>query len=132
MRNLALAEFRAATDGLTGLPNSRSVRENLKRMVAQSGRTLTPMAVVMFDLDHFKLVNDSHGHGKGDEVLAAVGDVVATTFRASDFVGRYGGEEFLALLPHTDREGHEGSHRQPRRRGLPRRRDRARRAAARS
>ena len=61
--------------------------------------------MVLFDLDHFKDVNDTHGHGKGDEVLAAVGDTVANAVRDSDFVGRYGGEEFLALLPSTGREG---------------------------
>ena len=104
LRNLAIAELRAATDALTGLPNNRSIQETLKRMSAQAGRTLSPLAVVLFDLDHFKQVNDSHGHSKGDEVLAVVSDTVASRLRASDFVGRYGGEEFLALLPDTGRE----------------------------
>ena len=105
LRNLAIAETRAATDSLTGLPNNRAVHESLKRLSAQAGRTAEPLAVVLFDLDHFKDVNDTHGHGKGDEVLAAVGDTVASVVRDSDFVGRYGGEEFLALLPSTGREG---------------------------
>jgi diguanylate cyclase (GGDEF)-like protein len=105
MRNLAIAEFRAATDGLTGLPNSRSIRESLKLMVAQSGRTATTLAAVLFDLDRFKEINDGYGHDRGDELLAAVGDLVGSTVRASDLVGRYGGEEFLALLPATGREG---------------------------
>jgi len=105
LRNLAIAEHQAATDALTGLPNSRSVQENLKRMAAHAGRTITPLAAVLFDLDHFKQVNDTFGHGKGDEVLAAIGAVSQDVLRASDFVGRYGGEEFLALLPDTDREG---------------------------
>jgi diguanylate cyclase (GGDEF)-like protein len=105
LRNLAIAELRAATDSLTGLPNNRAVHETLKLMAAQAGRTAAPLAVVLFDLDHFKEVNDTHGHGKGDEVLAAVGDTVASTVRDSDFVGRYGGEEFLALFPATDRQG---------------------------
>ena len=105
LRNLAIAETRAATDSLTGLPNNRAVHETLKRLSAQAGRTAEPLAVVLFDLDHFKDVNDTHGHGKGDEVLAAVGDTVASAVRDSDFVGRYGGEEFLALLPSTGREG---------------------------
>jgi diguanylate cyclase (GGDEF)-like protein len=103
LRNLAIAELRAATDSLTGLPNNRAVHETLKLMAAQAGRTASTLAVVLFDLDHFKDVNDQHGHGKGDEVLAAVGDTVAATVRDSDFVGRYGGEEFLALLPATNR-----------------------------
>jgi diguanylate cyclase (GGDEF)-like protein len=105
MRTLAIAETRAATDSLTGLPNKRAVHETLNRLVAQAGRTTTPLAMVVFDLDHFKQINDTFGHAKGDEVLAAVGDVVANTLRGSDFVGRYGGEEFLALLPDTGSEG---------------------------
>jgi diguanylate cyclase (GGDEF)-like protein len=105
LRNLAIAEHQAATDALTGLPNSRSVQENIKRMAAHAGRTITPLAAVLFDLDHFKQINDTFGHGKGDEVLATVGAVSQDVLRASDFVGRYGGEEFLALLPDTDREG---------------------------
>ena len=105
LRNLAIAEMRAATDGLTGLPNQRAVHETLKRMVAQAGRTLEPLAMVLFDLDRFKAINDTFGHGRGDDVLAAVGDVAAHTIRGSDFVGPLGGEEFAVLLPGTDREG---------------------------
>ena len=105
LRNLAIAETRAATDALTGLPNNRAVHDNLKRMVAQAGRTVAPMAAALIDLDHFKQVNDTYGHAKGDEVLTAVGHALANTLRASDFVGRYGGEEFIALMPATGREG---------------------------
>jgi diguanylate cyclase (GGDEF)-like protein len=105
LRTLAVAELRAATDALTGLPNNRAVQETLRRKAAQAGRTATPLAALLFDLDHFKQVNDVHGHAKGDQVLAAVGDAASSAIRASDFVGRYGGEEFLALLPDTDREG---------------------------
>ncbi len=105
LRNLAIAELRAATDALTGLPNNRALQETVKRMAAQAGRTLSPLAVIMFDLDRFKRINDTQGHSKGDEVLAAVGDVVASSVRESDVAGRYGGEEFLALLPATDRAG---------------------------
>jgi diguanylate cyclase (GGDEF)-like protein len=105
LRNLALAELRAATDTLTGLPNQRAVQETLKRMVAQASRTITPLAAVLIDLDHFKQINDIHGHDRGDEVLAAVGVAFRNVVRESDFVGRYGGEEFLILLPSTDKEG---------------------------
>jgi diguanylate cyclase (GGDEF)-like protein len=105
LRNLALAERRAATDALTGLANQRSVGDTLNRMVAQAGRTKSPLTAVMFDLDHFKSVNDIHGHAKGDEVLATVAAVVKSNVRESDFLGRNGGEEFLALLPDT---GHDG------------------------
>jgi diguanylate cyclase (GGDEF)-like protein len=104
-RNLALAELRAASDVLTGLPNRRAADETIKRMTAHAGRTLSPLAVVLLDLDHFKHVNDVHGHDQGDKALAAIGQVLTGTLRASDFVARYGGEEFLALLPDTDRTG---------------------------
>jgi diguanylate cyclase (GGDEF)-like protein len=105
LRNLAIAELRAATDALTGLANARSVGDTLNRMVAQASRTKTSLTAIMFDLDHFKQVNDIHGHAKGDEVLATVAAVVASNVRESDFLGRYGGEEFVALLPDTDRAG---------------------------
>jgi len=105
LRNLALAEARAATDALTGLPNRRAVQDALKRTIAQAGRTLAPMAVLLLDLDHFKQINDTFGHDRGDAVLSAVGDVLARALRTSDFVGRNGGEEFIALLPDTGVEG---------------------------
>ncbi len=102
LRDLALAQFRASTDGLTALPNQRAVKDTVKRMVAQASRTVAPLSAIMFDLDHFKQINDSYGHSRGDDVLAAVGAVLAETVRASDFVGRNGGEEFIVLLPDTD------------------------------
>ncbi len=105
LRNLAIAENRAATDALTGLPNSRSCRDNLKRMVAHASRNVSPLSAVMLDLDHFKQINDRFGHGVGDDVLAAVGETLTATLRGSDFGGRYGGEEFLVLLPDTDQAG---------------------------
>jgi diguanylate cyclase (GGDEF)-like protein len=105
LRNLALAEARAATDSLTGLPNRRAIQDTLKRMIAHSARSRSPMAAIMLDLDHFKQINDTFGHEEGDAVLASVGDVLSSTVRTSDFVGRSGGEEFVALLPDTDAEG---------------------------
>jgi diguanylate cyclase (GGDEF)-like protein len=105
LRNLSLAEARAMTDKLTGLANRRSIEDTLKRMAAQSARALTPLAAIMLDLDHFKQVNDVHGHDCGDEVLAAVGAAITGCLRESDFAGRYGGEEFLILLPESDHEG---------------------------
>ena len=105
LRNLAVAEIRAATDGLTGLPNQRAAHEMIKRAAALAGRTMSSLALVLFDLDRFKSINDTHGHDKGDEVLAAVAAATSDTLRESDFVGRLGGEEFIAVLPATDRDG---------------------------
>jgi diguanylate cyclase (GGDEF)-like protein len=105
LRNLAVAQLQAATDSLTGLPNQRAVQDTLKRMVSQASRTVSPLAAVLVDLDHFKKVNDVYGHDRGDEVLAAVGVALRAVTRSSDFVGRYGGEEFLLLLPATDKQG---------------------------
>jgi diguanylate cyclase (GGDEF)-like protein len=103
-RSLSVAKLRAASDALTGLPNRRAADETLKRMVAQAGRTLSPLSAVLLDLDHFKQINDIHGHEQGDEVLAAVGSILAGCVRESDFAARFGGEEFLLLLPDTARE----------------------------
>ena len=77
----------------------------MKLMLANADRSVTQLAVALFDLDHFKKVNDVFGHEKGDQLLAAVGDVAASATRASDFVARFGGEEFLVLLPNTDLPG---------------------------
>jgi diguanylate cyclase (GGDEF)-like protein len=104
LRNLAIAQLQAATDGLTGLPNRRAVQDTLKRMVAQSARGVSPLAALLLDLDHFKNINDTRGHDQGDEVLAATAVALRNAVRDSDFVGRYGGEEFLLLLPATDKQ----------------------------
>ncbi|MDP9301402.1 MAG: diguanylate cyclase [Actinomycetota bacterium] len=104
LRNLAIAELRAATDALTGLPNTRAVQDVINRLVAQASRMVWPLTAVLFDLDHFKQINDTFGHPKGDEVLAAVGATLLSVMRESDFVGRYGGEEFVMLLPAADLE----------------------------
>jgi diguanylate cyclase (GGDEF)-like protein len=105
LRNLAIAETRAATDPLTGLPNKRAFDDAFKRMLAQSGRNLTPLSIALLDLDHFKKINDNFGHERGDEVLAALGVLLRAQLRAGDFPARLGGEEFVALLPDTDRSG---------------------------
>jgi diguanylate cyclase (GGDEF)-like protein len=105
LRNLAIAELRAATDTLTGLPNRRAMQDTLRRMVAQAARTATPLAALMCDVDHFKQVNDRFGHGRGDDMLAALGAALSSTLRASDFASRFGGEEFFILLPATDADG---------------------------
>jgi len=105
LRNLRLAEMRAETDALTGLPNRRAIDATLKRMVAQASRTMLPLSALMIDLDHFKTINDLYGHDHGDQALAAMGALLRDSLRASDFAGRQGGEEFIVLLPATDSEG---------------------------
>jgi diguanylate cyclase (GGDEF)-like protein len=105
LRNLAKAERQAATDALTGMANARAVQDTLTRMVAQAMRTGAPLTAVMVDLDHFKALNDVYGHERGNEALAAVGQILTSGVRTSDFAGRYGGEEFIVLLPETDRAG---------------------------
>ncbi len=104
-RNLALAEHRALNDSLTGLPNQRACHDTLLRMAAQASRTVSPLAAVLLDLDHFKQLNDDYGHDRGDEALAAVGAALTSSIRSSDFAGRYGGEEFLLLMPDTGKDG---------------------------
>jgi diguanylate cyclase (GGDEF)-like protein len=105
LRNLAIAETRAATDVLTGLPNKRALDDTFKRMLAQAGRTQSRLAVVLFDIDHFKRINDTQGHDTGNEALAAVGALLREELRASDVAGRMGGDEFVMLLPDTDGTG---------------------------
>jgi diguanylate cyclase (GGDEF)-like protein len=105
LRNLALAEFRAATDPLTGLPNKRAIADTIKRMLAHASRSLTPLSVLMIDLDHFKAINDRFGHPVGDQALASAASAITAAIRASDFAGRNGGEEFVVLLPDTGLEG---------------------------
>ena len=105
LRNLTLAERRAATDPLTGLPNKRGLDDTLKRLMAQANRALTPLSAIAVDLDHFKDVNDTWGHERGDEVLAAFAVMLRSHLRGSDVAARSGGEEFIVLLPATDRAG---------------------------
>jgi diguanylate cyclase (GGDEF)-like protein len=102
LRNLAVAEIRAATDGLTGLPNKRAVTDAMKRMFAQASTTVSPLGLLLLDLDHFKQINDQGGHPVGDQVLANVGAVLRSVLRTRDFAGRNGGEEFAILLPDTE------------------------------
>jgi len=102
LRNLAIAEIRAATDGLTGLPNKRAATDALKRIFAQASTTRSPLALLLLDVDHFKQVNDTRGHAVGDQVLANIGAVLRSVLRARDFAARSGGEEFAILLPDTE------------------------------
>ncbi|MDE2612152.1 MAG: diguanylate cyclase [Burkholderiales bacterium] len=91
----------ATHDALTGLGNRRLLGDALPPLVALALRERWPLAVALIDLDHFKAVNDAHGHDAGDRVLAAFGRLLGERLRASDKAFRYGGEEFCVLLPHT-------------------------------
>ena len=95
----------AIRDGKTGLLNYDTFRERLQQELDRAGRYDMPLALVMSDLDGFKAYNDAHGHLYGDRVLALVAALITQSARSSDMVGRYGGEEFAILLPHTDLEG---------------------------
>jgi diguanylate cyclase (GGDEF)-like protein len=105
LRNLAIAEQRAGTDALTGLSNQRAAGDAIKRLAADATRSGQPLGAIVLDLDHFKQVNDKFGHAAGDEVLAAVGVTLRTTLHQTDFCARWGGEEFLILLPDTHAQG---------------------------
>jgi diguanylate cyclase (GGDEF)-like protein len=101
--NLELAE-RATTDSLTGLPNRRSFDETILREVSRRRRGHVPEAlgVIMFDIDHFKRINDVYGHAFGDEVLKHVADALQTVARSDGTLHRYGGEEFVLVAPNSD------------------------------
>ena len=92
-------------DPLTGLANRGSALAELQNRFGLSSRYDRPLSLVVCDLDHFKQVNDTHGHGAGDQVLRSFGERVMGTLREADFAGRIGGEEFLMVLPETDLAG---------------------------
>jgi diguanylate cyclase (GGDEF)-like protein len=100
-----MVERQALVDGLTGLANRRAASDALHAEAARAERLETPLSVVLADLDGFKDVNDEHGHAVGDAVLRAFAEVLRDTLRESDLAGRWGGEEFLLLLPGADEEG---------------------------
>jgi diguanylate cyclase (GGDEF)-like protein len=89
----------ARTDALTGIANRRYVEEFLAAQCARSHREGSPLAVVLADVDDFKEINDTFGHGSGDRVLIELADLGRATCRAMDVVGRYGGDEFIFVLP---------------------------------
>ncbi|WP_150302610.1 GGDEF domain-containing protein [Pseudomonas saliphila] len=92
----------ATTDALTGLNNRRQYESLFQHELNRSLRTGQPLTLCIIDLDHFKQINDTWGHAVGDEVLKRVGQLCRDSFRATDILGRLGGEEFVALLPETD------------------------------
>lgn len=103
-RSLDEAEHQARTDPLTRLLNRRALTDMGERLLAQSRRRAEPLALVMMDIDHFKQINDQHGHAVGDAVLAGVARLLEANVRAGDACARLGGEEFVVLLPNTPGE----------------------------
>lgn len=104
-RQLGEALRHAHSDELTGLPNRGAVDYAFLRMAGQAARDGTLVTAMLFDIDHFKSVNDTYGHAKGDDVLAAIGAAARGELRAGDFVGRFGGEEFVLFASDTGEAG---------------------------
>ena len=103
-KNDQLAKL-ALLDQLTGLANRRYFEYDIEFLVATSRRNNTPMSMLLIDLDRFKLVNDVHGHDVGDQVLIQTAEIIRSSLRASDRAYRWGGEEFLVVLPETEHAG---------------------------
>jgi len=101
---LDLLAKKAQIDGLTGLWNRGHFDQRLSSEIALARRTGHPLACVMVDVDHFKQINDNHGHPTGDEVIRRVGQILCDCVRIEDVVCRYGGEEFAILMPNTTAE----------------------------
>ena len=92
---------KANTDSLTGLYNHKEIMRRLKLESKRATRYDLDLTIMMLDIDDFKVVNDTYGHPKGDQILKSIADILEKITRKEDFVGRYGGEEFLIVFPHT-------------------------------
>lgn len=104
-KSYEIIRSQAVVDALTGIPNRRSFMERMPTEFKRSLRDGKPLSVIMADIDHFKLYNDTYGHAAGDECLRKVAQAIKETVkRPGDFFARYGGEEFIVLLPETSQE----------------------------
>ncbi|MDD4803401.1 MAG: diguanylate cyclase [Syntrophomonas sp.] len=99
-----MLEIYASTDGVTNIYNHRYIIEKLQFEVERIKRYPQPLSILLLDIDHFKKVNDNYGHPTGDQVLRGVADIIKANLREVDQVGRYGGEEYLAILPQTEKD----------------------------
>jgi diguanylate cyclase (GGDEF)-like protein len=103
-RLFAQTEHLATTDGLTGLFNHRHLHQAMERMLERCRREERPLALIMLEIDNFKRYNDTYGHQRGDEVLRIVAEMLRKGSRATDIVARYGGDEFMIVLPDTGKD----------------------------
>ena len=98
----AYALTMARTDILTGIPNRRAIMDIVRHELADTRRNSRPFAVVMIDIDHFKSINENYGEAAGDLVLSQCANAIISVLRESDWVGRYGGDQFILVLPQAD------------------------------
>ena len=101
VRRVAVLEEQSITDPLMGIYNRRHLERRLEEEVGKALRYGLPLTALLLDLDHFKAINDRHGHAGGDQALRALGDLLMDAVRKADIVTRYGGEEIVVLAPHT-------------------------------
>ena len=104
MDSLVAAHREKLIDPLSGLWNRKGLDDLLEREISRATRGSAPLAVAMIDIDHFKRINDTFGHPTGDRVISEIASICHGSLRREDIVGRYGGEEFIAVLPNLDSE----------------------------
>jgi diguanylate cyclase (GGDEF)-like protein len=97
--------YLSTTDSLTGLCNRRALTDTLHREIERAQRYDADLSLILCDLDKFKLINDTYGHAAGDAALQSVSEALKTSLRKTDILGRYGGDEFMIILPETSLAG---------------------------